>query len=427
MKVYPARARTPGDSAAMPRLTLLLLTVATCFGCNPAQNSGTNKEPSGDKIVVYSSLPRTGSAKGQTDTIVNGIKMAIDEAGGKIGDTPIEYVDLDDANATSGNWSATVEIANANKAASDPNAMVYIGPYNSGAAAESMPILNKVGLLMISPAVTGAGITKKDQGKKEEPECYRPTGKVNFTRVVPADDIQGPLAAQWAKSMGVTKVVVIDDRSLYGVGIATQFRETCREIGVKPIGDQQSIDPMQNDFRSLMTSIKAGEKPDLIYFGGTSQSKAGQIAKDIVAAGLETKLMVPDGCFEPAFISAAGAETCDKLNCFITFAAPPAAQMTGKGKVFVEKYRAKYNTDPEGYAVYGYEAGSAAIAALKKAGKKDRKAVVDAALSIKDFDGVLDKWSFDANGDTTSKSMCGYTIVGGKFQFVKRLDLSESK
>ena len=36
-------------------------------------------------------MPRTGSAKGQTDTIVNGIKMAIEEYGGEIAGMKIEY------------------------------------------------------------------------------------------------------------------------------------------------------------------------------------------------------------------------------------------------------------------------------------------------------------------------------------------------
>ena len=81
-------------------------------------------------------------------------------------------------------------------------AMVYIGPYNSGAAAVSMPILNEGRLLMISPACTGVGLTKKG-GEPGEPQKYRPTGTINFTRVVPADDIQGPVGAEFAKSIGI--------------------------------------------------------------------------------------------------------------------------------------------------------------------------------------------------------------------------------
>src|SRR5205814_1503617 len=76
-----------------------------CSGCN-------KRDP--NTIVILSSLPRTGSAKGQTDTMVNGIQMAIDEYGGKVGDFPIVFLDKDDAEASSGQWTAAAETANAN-------------------------------------------------------------------------------------------------------------------------------------------------------------------------------------------------------------------------------------------------------------------------------------------------------------------------
>jgi branched-chain amino acid transport system substrate-binding protein len=371
-------------------------------------------------IKIVSSLPRTGSARGQTDTIVNGIRMAFDEAGWKAGDFAIEYEDLDDATAADGKWNPERETANATKAVQDPNVMVYIGPYNSGAATNSMPVLNKASLLMISPACTAIGLTKKG-GEPGEPEIYRPTGKVNFTRVVPADDIQGAVGAEFAaKDLKVKTVYVLDDNEVYGRGVATVFRETCGDLGVKVLGRQESIDYRQSDFRTLMQRIKNDHNPELIYFGGTSQTGAGQIAKDMVAVGLKAKLMVPDGCYENAFIQAAGADTFKTLQAYVTFGGVPPDKLEGKGGEFVKKYQAKYNVMPEGYAIYGYESALVALEAIKKAGKKDRKAILDAALGIKEFDGALGKWGFDANGDTTSKMLSVSTVEGKDFKFVKQ-------
>ncbi len=394
-------------------------------GCTSGSNkSGTSAGGGGSSVIkIFSTLPRTGSAKGQTDTIVNGIKMAFEEVGSKAGGFTIEYTDLDDATAAEGKWTPERETANADAAVKDPDCMVLIGPYNSGAAKMSMPILNKAGLLMVSPAVTWPGMTKPGKGDPGEPDVYRPTGKVNFTRVVPADDLQGPLGADWAKSMGVKKVVVLDDSEVYGKGIATLFKERCAEIGLAVVGNQESIDIKQNDFKGLMGKVKSGDKPDLVYFGGTSQTKAGQIAKDMVAAGLgDVRLMVPDGCYELAFIQSAGADLFKTLKAFVTFGGLPPDKLTGKGKEFVDKYKAKYGRDPEGYAIYGYEAGKVAVHAIEKAGKKDRAAILAAALAVKDFDGALGQWSFDANGDTTSKTMSGSTVADGNFQFVAQLD-----
>ena len=169
-----------------------------------------------------------------------------------------------------------------------------------------------------------------------------------------------------------------------------------------------------------MATIR-GEKPDLVYFGGTTQSKGGQIAKDMIAAGLDCRLMVPDACYEEAFIQSAGAENLDE-RCYVTFGGLPPERLEGAGKAFVEKYTSRYGGAPEGYAIYGYEAAKVALAAIAKAGVKDRAAILRAALQIKDFNqGALGVWSFDANGDTTLKTISGNIVRGGRFQFVKLL------
>src|SRR5207253_1673166 len=98
-----------------------------------APTTGATSQLTG-AIKIVSSLPRTGSSKGQTDTIVNAIKMALEEAGGKVGGATVTYEDWDDATAAAGQWDPAQETANANKAAGDKTIMAYIGTFNSGAA-----------------------------------------------------------------------------------------------------------------------------------------------------------------------------------------------------------------------------------------------------------------------------------------------------
>jgi branched-chain amino acid transport system substrate-binding protein len=395
---------------------LLSLLPAT-VGCNGGDQS--------NNIKIVSSFPRTGSAKAQTDTIVNGIKLALEEANYQVGDFKIEYADWDDATAGAGQWTAEQEAANAKRAVSDKNVMAYIGPYNSGAAKISMPILNQGGVLTISPATTWPGLTKPGKGDPDEPDIYRPTGKITFFRVVPPDDLQGPLGARWAHELGVKKVYVIDDSEVYGKGIATLFASECKKLGIEVLG-HETIDFKAQEFKSLMTKIRA-LGPDLVYFGGTTQSKGGQIAKDMVAAGLDCKLMVPDACYEEAFIESAGAENVNG-RCYVTFGGLPPEELTGPGKEFVEKYQSRYGSMPEAYAVYGYEAAKVVLEAIRKAGKKDREAILQACRSMTDFDqGALGKWSFDENGDSSITTISGSIIKDGKFQFLKLLELKSNE
>jgi branched-chain amino acid transport system substrate-binding protein len=399
---------------AFLRLAAAFLLVLSSLAVAPLDSA--RGEQDSNVIKIVSSFPRTGSAKNQTDSIVFGITMAFEEAGWKSGNFTIQFDDLDDATAAAGQWTAEKEAANADQAIKDENVMIYIGTYNSGAAKVSMPKLNQANLLMISPANTWPGLTKPGKGDQGEPEKYRPSGKINYVRVVPSDDIQGVVSADWAKKLGLTKVFILDDREVYGKGIADLFHARADEIGLKVLG-HEGIDAQAQEFKPLMTKVKAAG-PQLIYFGGTTQTKAGQLVKDMLAVGLDAKFMCPDGCFEDAFISSAGADNLQD-RALITFGGLPPEKLTGKGAEFVANYKKKFNKEPEGYAVYGYECGKVALEAIRRAGKKDRDAIRAAALSLKNFSaGALGKWSFDKNGDTTLRTMSGNTVKGGKFAFV---------
>ena len=72
--------------------------------------------------------------------------------------------------------------------------------------------------------------------------------------------------------------------------------------------------------------VKA-KNPDVVYFGGTTQSKGGQIAKDMRNAGLSCPLIVPDGCYELAFITSAGEENLK--NCYVTMGGIDASLLKG--------------------------------------------------------------------------------------------------
>jgi branched-chain amino acid transport system substrate-binding protein len=373
-------------------------------------------------IKIISSLPRTGSAKGQTDSIVNGIKMALSEAGNKADKFKIEYLDLDDATAIDGRWTAEKESANAEQAIKDKDVMVYIGPYNSGAAAVSMPMLNKADLLMISPSCTWPGLTKPGFDP-DEPRKHRPSGKVNFLRVVPTDDHQGHVAAKFAVAdLNIKSVYVLDDNEDYGRGLADVFQESGKKLGLKMLG-RESIPAKQPDHQTLLKKIQQ-QKPDAIYFGGTSVSGGPEIARDMAAIGLRSILLLPDGCYEDYFVKTAGEDTFKKLKCYISFGGMPATALLGDaGKRFVKKYSETFKAQLEPYGVYGYEAARIALAAIERAGKKDRDSIRQSALSLKDFETALGKVAFDKNGDISPGHFSMATIEKNELKFLKVINI----
>jgi branched-chain amino acid transport system substrate-binding protein len=374
-------------------------------------------------IKIVSSLPRTGSSKGQTDTIVNSFKMALDEAGSKVGGATITYTDMDDATAAKGAWDAAKEAENANTALNDADVMVYIGTFNSGAAKVSIPINCKANLGMISPANTYPGLTKKIEGAVEanEPDVYYEGCKRNYTRVVPSDEIQGATAAKWSKDLGATKAYILDDTELYGHGIAVVYANTAPKVGLQVVGGPEGIDSKASDYRSVAQKIR-GSGADIVYFGGITQNNAGKLWQDLRSTlGNDFKLMGPDGIYEQAFIDAAGPAAD---GTYITFGGVPPSKLTGAGAQWYTKYKQQFNSEPEAYAGYGYESMKVALDAIQRAGKKDRAAIRDAVFATKNFAGVLGTWSFTDTGDTSLTAMSGRQVKGGAFDDANAITLA---
>lgn len=402
-----------------------ITTLTTGFLAAACQttNTGGGTASGGDanKVKIGVMLPMTGSSLGQTQTIVNSIKQVLDETGGKVcdGKITVELQIFDDATAAAGKWEPAQVTSNANKVVADTSIVAVIGHYNSGAAKLSIPILNQANLVMVSPANTYPGLTKPGKGEKNEPDVYYPNGKRNFARVVPADDLQGSVAANWTKTLNVKKVYILDDQELYGKGIADVYEATAKKLGIEVLG-REGIDAKAADYKALMTKIKA-LNPEMIYFGGITQNNAGQLIKDMRNVGMapeQVKFMGPDGILEQALVDAAGK---DAAGVYGTFGGVPPKELTGEGQKWYSSYKGKFNAEPETYAAYGYEAGKAVVNGIGKVCKSDRAAVRDAVMQTKDMAGITGNWSFDANGDTSLTIMSGSIVKNGKWEFVSTL------
>jgi branched-chain amino acid transport system substrate-binding protein len=378
-----------------------------------------------DKVIkIYASWPMQGSMIPEGTAMLNAAKMALDEVNGEVAGYKIELIFLDDASPTTGSWDGTVEATNAQKAIADEQALVYFGTYNSGAAKISMPLTNEAGMAQITPANSYPGLTKSGYGPGE-PGIYRPTGKVNYFRTFGADDFQGASGAAWAKCLGFKKVYILDDRQLYGKGIADVFDASAKKIGLEVVG-HDGVESVNIDFRALLTKVKASGA-DLVYFGGLVDSGGPQIAQQMDALGLfkaGVKMLSDDAMYSDAVPKAVSPDILNG-NLYVTFASPALDQLpTDVGKNFYKNYKNKYGTDPIGWSIYAYNGMLVILDSIKRAGPSldtatdvtaRRTAVLDAMRATKDLDGVSGKITFDANGDPTTYLMSGFLFKDGKY------------
>jgi branched-chain amino acid transport system substrate-binding protein len=382
---------------------------------------GGGDSAGGGELHIYSSLPLEGAQRGQSTALVNGAKLALEQAGGKAGDFTIKYTSLSDASAQAGNWTPELTSANARKAAQDDKTAVYIGEFNSGASAVSIPILNEGGVPQISPSNTAVGLTSDAAGAdKGEPDKYYPAGTRTYTRIVPKDTIQGAALATIMKEDGCTNVAIANDKEVYGAGLARNVESAAKGQGLK-IDFNEGIDPKAANYRSLASRAK-GDGVNCFAFSGTTSNNAAQIFKDFSAAIPDAKLYGPDGVAEAAFTdpkeggipSSVGAKTTLTVATLAPDKYPP------EGQEFFKQYGEKYGDDtPDPYAIYGYEAMNLALDAIKRAGSGDKEKILEALFATKDRKSVLGTYSIDENGDTSLTDYGVYKIEGGELTFDK--------
>jgi branched-chain amino acid transport system substrate-binding protein len=410
------RVRSVAASGCL--VTALAFGVAACGGDDDGGGGG-GADSGRTTLTIYSSLPLQGDSRPQSESVVNGEKLALEEAGGKVGQFKITYKSLDDATAAAGKWEAGQTSANARKAAQDQSTIVYLGEFNSGATAISLPITNEAGILQISPSNTYVGLTRAEGADKGEPDKYYPSGKRTYGRVVPADHIQAAAQVAYQKGEGCTKLYVLNDKEVYGKGIADQVASIAKQQGLQVLGND-GIDTKAANFRTVATKIKSAGA-DCMFFGGITQNKGVQVFSDVHAANPDAKLFGPDGVAESPFTSK--ISTAVQKMTYVTNPTLDPKLYPASAQQFFDKYQSKYGKDPEPYAIYGYEAMKVALLAIQNAGDKgnDRQAVIDAFYKIKDRDSVLGKYSIDENGDTTLSDYGADVVKSGKLVFDKVL------
>jgi branched-chain amino acid transport system substrate-binding protein len=410
------------------RLTHSGVIVSCCLAlvlalpaCGDDDDDGGGASVEGDTLQVYSSLPLQGAQRPNTTDLVRGAELALKQHGGKAGEFTIEYTSLDDSTAQAGTWTPEQTSANARRVAQEDNSIAYIGEFNSGASAISIPILNEVPIAQVSPANTAVGLTSDDPGADEgEPEKYYPTGQRHYLRIVPKDTIQGAALATVMKQDGCQNAYILNDKEVYGAGLARNIEMSAQEQGLEILANE-GIDPKAPNFRSLAAKMK-GEGADCFVFGGITANGAVQLYKDVLAASPEIKLYGPDGVAETGFTDPGegGIPPNVQRRVKLTVATLDPSEYPPDGQKFFRDYEAEYGeANPNPYAVYGYEAMDLILDTCDRLGPDcgDRQMVIDALYDTKGRESVLGRYDIDENGDTTLTDYGVYRVEDGELVF----------
>jgi len=277
-----------------------------------------------------------------------------------------------------------VGVANARNMVADPEVLVIVGHFNSGVALPSSEVYKDAMLAMISPANTATEITDR--------------GYPNVNRVCGRDDVQGPVGARFAaQELKAKSVYIIHDKTLYGQGVADNFRNEAKKLGMNVLGFEGTEE--RANFSPMINPLKA-KNPALVYFGGIYH-QGGLLLKQLREKGVNAKFMGPDGLDSAEMAKIAGSSVVGSY--YTSVAGPPDAYP--ETAAFAKKYKQRFSKDVEAFGLYGYDATMVGIKAMEQwlktnpNKKPSRTEISTAVRNIKGFKGVTGPIEFDSKGD----------------------------
>jgi branched-chain amino acid transport system substrate-binding protein len=352
-------------------------------------------------VKIGVDLPMSGGEAPNGVPTNNGVLLAIDEANKAGGMYMFQEVLKDDA--VNGVHDPAQGAKNVQELVADSAVVGIVGNFNSNVGKASIPISNAAGVVQITPSQTNPTLTK---GSDATALRTKPN---NYFRICTTDDLQGPVAADYAfKALKARKVAILDDTETYGKGIADEFEKEFKRLGGQVLS-HDGIPKGTQDFHAILTKVKS-ENPDLLFFGGVTTTGGGLIRKQMPDVGLKALYEGGDGIVEDEFLKVAG-DTAE--GTYGTVAALDATKVAS-AKGFITAYKAKFNQDPGAYSANAYVAAMVIIDAVRAVGP-DREKVRAHVAALKNYKSIVGTFSFDANGDTTNRVISVYQVKNGKW------------
>jgi branched-chain amino acid transport system substrate-binding protein len=339
-------------------------------------------------------LPATGTFAALGDMIERGFKLYVEEQGGKLGGRSIQYIKVDDESEPS---KAT---DNVNKLIKRDNVDVIVGTVHSGVALAMARVAKDSGTLLIVPNAGADGIT----GAQCAPNIFRSS----FSNWQPGY-ATGVVAAQkgYKRAMTITWGYAAGNETVKG------FTEAFEKGGGKVMKDLTL--PFPNvEFQPLLTEI-ASQKPDVVFafFAGGGAVK---FVKDYDAAGLKRSIplmgsgFLTDGTLEAQGASAQGLITALHYGDNIE---------TPRNNAFRNKFAVTYKTNPDVYALQGYDAAQMLAIGLNAVkGDVSKKDAMYAAMNKTPIDSPRGKFVLSPQHNPTQdfyirEAKGNYNVVTG--------------
>jgi branched-chain amino acid transport system substrate-binding protein len=393
----------------MRLLAAVLVLSALLCGCGSSAPSNTVVAPPASAVNVKIGViaPIDGGLTSFGRGIRNSVALAVSQANNTNLVPGVNFVmDARDDSST-----PSIGAAAAASLAQDPTVAGVVGTYNSGVAAETIPILDAASIVQISPGNTNPTLTLgPDPNNPVRPNA-------NYFRVVVPDSIQGPALADYAfDTLGIRRVSILTEFKAVSQNLANAFSAQFTARGGTILTHQVAPEGTTN-YGVQLAAIAAFPNRQLLFYAGEFDGGA-RVRLQANALGMTEPIMGGDGLKDDLYITnTAGAANGDYAS---TVGAPLAALPGGAD--FLAAYNALgFAEPPTDFGPYAFDAANAIIQAVAQAraagagfiGAKRFDNI--ARVQATSFTGVTGPVSFNAFGDTNNKVLTIYRVVGGQW------------
>ncbi|MGE5189953.1 MAG: ABC transporter substrate-binding protein [Gemmatimonadota bacterium] len=338
------------------------------------------------RIGVISIITGQGAAYGEA--ITNGFKLARDEINAR-GDVRIELVFEDSSGKQEQALAAAQKLINSDRV------VAILGPTLSTEMKVVGPEANASGVPIMGTSTTAQGITQ--------------IGRYVFRNSLPESQAIPASIGKAVKRFGIRKVALLygNDDVFTKSGFDT-MKKVSEDLGLKILAIE-TFQKGQADYKAQLTKIKS-LSPDAVFCSALYEEGA-VILSQARKMGITVPFVGGNGFNSPKVIDIAKGAAEGLIVATPWF----PGRNDPKVKAFVAKYSKAYGKPPDQFAAQAYDALYIMAEALRKAGKADRDALRDALAGIRNFNGVLGKFSFDAERDVEMEPNV-LVIRGGKFR-----------
>jgi len=376
---------------------ILALAVSLCIhaiGCS--KKEATSDAAKTIKIGVVGPFQGPNAHIGKM--IFNSVKLYFDN--NTSSNFTVELVPLDDKSSPSD------AVAMLQSTVADSKLVGLVAFYNSSTALAGKPIIQEAKLPTIIYSASNPKVTD------DAPYYFR---------LVPTDDNQAVVLADYAKKLGANKIGILYYADDYGKGLADGVQARAKANGGE-IVDVESYDDNTTDFRPILTIMKA-KAPDVVMICGFVE-KSVAILNQASEQGLRATFLCGDGTFnEEQLIKGAGANAEG-----VYVAAPYVFDLTNtKSKAFLDTYWGAYPGDgqhqkPASWSAFAYDAAAILDQAFKS-GHQDRDSIYQFLHNMntpeKGIEGVTGLTYFNAKGDAADRQFRLAIVKDKQFDAVK--------